>query len=829
MLAGSMMMLGFCPIANAAAQGWSPTKNLTPLDTTKRRDARDPMISVDSEGMLHVVYREKEIYYLRSEDKGRTWSQPVKASGERLVNGAPTVLKDRDGIHIVWPSLTIEPTHTHYQLYYVRSEDQGATWTAPVQLTSLESHSSEPRLFSTRTGIALLWYELDERDLPRKDQVDPAMLLNSMDNPIDALIPREYHRVLRNTVLTMTSTSGGRSWGRPAMIREILRPLDYFMPYPIGDNSFGFYWSENLKISNLVTRDGGVTWNQTWDLDQYLDTFFYNQPVYTPEGTLLIGIPRQPFKSQRIREYDVSTRQEKLITQPTFFRSIPRAAYGAGETHLVWSISDDMNTWVAYQRSDRIPPKTVIVSPEDPKITTETFRIAWEGRDDISDNLTYSRLTKYGGTQWTLFEPGQFVEVKTPPDGKYTFKIRAKDEAGNIEPDPAMIEFDTYGVPPNTLLETQPPGEVLSRSVQIAWSGTDNTLTDPSDLEYSYRIDDGAWSDWGKFRSQTFRGLREGPHEVQVRSRDNHPENVDPTPAVAKFDVVLGIEVTFKTQPSKTLNRPQIQFSWTGSDRTQDNMPLFFSYRIDGGPASEWSIIDTASFDGLTEGAHNFEVRARDEIGNESKIPLVHEFFVDMTPPETSAKLAQIIKENGYTPIVSLGGMDNLTAQDDLRFEYRVGNEDWQSLGEENSIVLPSGLSPWSQGYRVEVRAIDGVQNRDTTPSVIDLTFPGRYLRYGMTDLGVPIVYPILFALLLILILAALLAIVILIYRRFRAPKKSLLPDEEVPMPKEEEKTGSGMFDDDDDLFGTSSSGKDKDKDESKEKSPFDDGDDLFG
>jgi hypothetical protein len=296
---------------------------------------------------------------------------------------------------------------------------------------------------------------------------------------------------------------------------------------------------------------------------------------------------------------------------------------------------------------------------------------------------------------------------------------------------------------------------------------------------------------------------------------------------VAKFDVVLGIEVAFKTPPSKALNRPQIQFSWVGSDRTQ-TICLCSSLTGSMAVPSEWSIIDTASFDNLTEGAHNFEVRARDEIGNESKISLVHEFFVDMTPPETSAVLTQVIKENGYTPIVSLGGTDNLTAQDDLRFEYRIGNEDWQALGEENSIVLPSGLSPWSPGYRVEVRSIDGVQNRDTTPSVIDLTFPGRYLRYGLTDLGVPIVYPILLVLLLILILVGLLLLAILIYRRIRAPKRALLPEEDERAPGEEEKSGSGMFDDDDDLFETSSGGKDKSKGDSKESSPFDDDDDLF-
>ena len=826
LLIGFQLGLFSCP-AFPVAKGWSVVQNLTSLENVQNRDARDPAIYVGEAGVIHVVYREREIYYLRSEDKGRSWKEAKIVSGDRLVNGAPTVIADQDGIHVVWPSLQISPNYTYYQLFYARSEDQGQTWTLPAQLTNLESHSQKPALLKRRSGIALLWYELDERELPRKNRLEPRMLLDALENPIPGLVPREYHKVLRNTILVSISTSGGRSWGKPILVREVLRPLDLFIPYQMEENSFGVYWGENRQIVNRISKDGGMTWDSSWDMDQYLDPFFFNQLVYSPEGIQLLGIPREPYKSHRIRQYDVNTRQEVEITQPTFFRSTPKATYGGGETHLVWSISDKANTWIAYQRSDRVPPYSRIISPEDPNITTHSFKIAWEGEDDISmpDSLKFSRLKVYGGKQWTLFEPGQFVVVGTPPDGKYVFKVRSMDEAGNMEPEPSTIEFNTYGVPPETFFDPVPPAKVEARSLQVTWSGKDNTLTNPSDLEYSYQFDDGAWSPWRKILGQTFRGLKEGPHRILVRSRDNHLENIDLTPSEAKFDVVLNITVAFRAKPNRAQNRPEIQFSWVGSDETDENEALFFSHRLDGGTWSEWSISDTVAFNEIEEGNHTFEVQARDEIGNQSKIPLVHEFFVDLTPPETSAELDMVIQENDYTPIIALGGTDNLTPQDQLSFEYRIGNEDWQRVGENRMINLPSGLNPWSPGYTLEVRAKDAVQNKDLTPSVIDLTFPGRYFRYSLGTLGVPILYPILGGLILLVLLAVFILIIILVYRKIRAPKKPPVSEEE----EEEDILGgtpktTSPFDDDDDLFGSSSTSDDT----GSADSIFDDEDDLF-
>lgn len=804
---------------HATAAGWSAVQNLTPRLVAGKREARDPAVYVEPNGVVHIAYREKGIYYLRSDDKGRTWSAPVLASGARTINGAPTLVADRDGVHVVWPSLEITPAHTHYQLFYVRSEDRGETWTLPEMLTESESHSSDPALLRHGTGITLMWFELDEKSLPFRPSLTTDILSSFYDNPLQGVVPTEFEQIRRSTILIAQSTSGGRQWSRPSLVAEVLNPLEIFAPYQISDNSFGVYWSERRKIYNRVTPDGGTTWEFQWQLDRHLDSFFLNQIVHAENGVHLIGVPRKPFEMLRIRHLDVNRNQETLITQPAHFRSPPKAVFGAGEIHIVWSLSDDIHSWVAYQRTDKTPPQTRIVDPADPNITEHTFRIAWEGEDDISQNLTYSRLRAFGGDEWTPFEPGQFLTIQTPPDGEYVFKVRAKDEAGNVEPTPAELTFNTFGVPPNTIFEQPPPSVVNARSIQVTWSGYDNTVTDPSDLLYSYQLNDEGWSEFRKIRQQTFRGLTEGHHVLRVRSMDNR-ELIDPEPAEAAFEVVLGIQSAFTTTPPPAMNQPRIQFAWGASDKTGEEVAFLYSHRLNNGPWSEWSISDSYNLENLEEGRHVFEVRTRDEIGNLSPNNLIHEFAIDLTPPKTVADLVIVQKDNDYLPLISLGGTDNVTAQDRLQFEYRLGEGAWQDVkvDEGRTLLLASSLSPWSPGFVVEIRAKDEVGNIDPNPVVLDLRFPGRYLHYSMLTLGVSILYPIVFGLVALLIIVGLAGIVITMVKRRRAPVPAVEDDAFGTS------TSESSFGDDEDLFGGSSPSSSSSDTEIK----FDDDDDLF-
>ncbi len=266
----------------------------------------------------------------------------------------------------------------------------------------------------------------------------------------------------------------------------------------------------------------------------------------------------------------------------------------------------------------------------------------------------------------------------------------------------------------------------------------------------------------------------------------------------------------------------RFSFSWTGSDETADNVPLYFAYRVDGGQWSDWSLSDTVALEDLAEGRHSFEVKARDDIGNEVTQPLVHEFNVDLTPPDTVASLDEVMADSDYAPVLSVGGTDNLTAQEQLVFDYRISGGEWQDAGKERSLVLDRSLGPWSVGFTMEVRARDEVGNVDSSPAVVDLTFPNRYFEYGFSTLGVSIIYPIIFVVLIVGVLLVFLGGVIFLFRRFMKKRKKPAEGEEDDFALTDEKAAAEE-DDEDDLFG------DTDSDDDLMNMKFDDeDDDLF-
>jgi hypothetical protein len=80
--------------------------------------------------------------------------------------------------------------------------------------------------------------------------------------------------------------------------------------------------------------------------------------------------------------------------------------------------------------------------------------------------------------------------------------------------------------------------------------------------------------------------------------------------------------------PADTITETSATFAFTGSDGMTPTAGLTFSWRLDGGAASPFDAAGTATVSGLTTGSHVFEVRARDQAGNEDPSPARRSFSV---------------------------------------------------------------------------------------------------------------------------------------------------------------------------------------------------------
>ena len=92
--------------------------------------------------------------------------------------------------------------------------------------------------------------------------------------------------------------------------------------------------------------------------------------------------------------------------------------------------------------------------------------------------------------------------------------------------------------PPNTHLTFTPGSELPTGSLIVEWSGLDAWKDTPVEkLRYSWKMDNGTWSDLSPTIKQVYVDLSTGNHTFQVRAVDSDG-NLDPTPAIYDFYVI---------------------------------------------------------------------------------------------------------------------------------------------------------------------------------------------------------------------------------------------------------------------------------------------------
>jgi len=121
-----------------------------------------PAIAVDPSNHLHVVWYDNtsgnlEIYCKRSVDGGATWTASQRITWTSGGSLGPAVAADSSGrIHVVW----YDDTPGSADIYYKRSTDGGTTWTTNQRLTRTSGWTASPAIAIGSSGhIQLVWVE----------------------------------------------------------------------------------------------------------------------------------------------------------------------------------------------------------------------------------------------------------------------------------------------------------------------------------------------------------------------------------------------------------------------------------------------------------------------------------------------------------------------------------------------------------------------------------------------------------------------------------------------------------------------------------------------
>jgi hypothetical protein len=216
---------------------------------------------------------------------------------------------------------------------------------------------------------------------------------------------------------------------------------------------------------------------------------------------------------------------------------------------------------------------------------------------------------------------GAFAACTTPrrlgplADGTYTFRVRARDEAGNVDATPGVWTFtlDTQG--PETMLLTSPPAFTRERSPSLSFSSEAGAV-------FQCRLD-GPGAATGAYAGCTsphvLGPLADGAYTALIRARDA-AGNTGPVGAVPFVVDTVAPETAIVSGPAGETTDTTATFAFSGDE----DAALECAFDADAlAPCTS-----PVTRHELTPGAHVFRARATDRAGNVDATPAERPFTV---------------------------------------------------------------------------------------------------------------------------------------------------------------------------------------------------------
>ena len=190
------------------------------------RPARAPSLTVDDEGAVHLAWtvgedRAADIHIAKSVDRGRSFGEPRVVFETDGHADAPSIAVDGKGtLHLVYAESPAGPFE-RYHIRYTRSNDGGATFEEPREISSPQTEPLESASF-------------------------PVLNLDGEGDPyvVWELVPSREHRPLG--LGFARSNDGGRTFASPSIVPGTINP-------PLGFNGS----RQGLLTRKLAVNESG--------------------------------------------------------------------------------------------------------------------------------------------------------------------------------------------------------------------------------------------------------------------------------------------------------------------------------------------------------------------------------------------------------------------------------------------------------------------------------------------------------------------------------------------------------------------------------------------
>jgi len=127
-------------------------------------EAEDPQLGLDTKGNINAIWEDNtpsvfnpDIYFARSTDGGVTFSSPLNISNDSGISANPFLTVDVGGnINVAWE----DDTPGNRDIFFSRSTNSGATFSAPLNLSNDSGLSLAPNMAADKNGnLNVTWQD----------------------------------------------------------------------------------------------------------------------------------------------------------------------------------------------------------------------------------------------------------------------------------------------------------------------------------------------------------------------------------------------------------------------------------------------------------------------------------------------------------------------------------------------------------------------------------------------------------------------------------------------------------------------------------------------
>jgi hypothetical protein len=204
--------------------------------------------------------------------------------------------------------------------------------------------------------------------------------------------------------------------------------------------------------------------------------------------------------------------------------------------------------------------------------------------------------------------------------GSHTFKVEAKDAAGNLSTESAFTWTVDLTPPPPPSISAHPANPTAQTAANFSFGDGE------SGVAFGCQLDVGVPAPCTS--PKAYATLGDGSHTFTVYAKDAAGNQSPGTGFTWTVDTTPPTPPTITAYPASPTNATGASFSFTGEAGAT------FLCSLDGSSFS--SCASPKSYSGIAAGSHTFRVEARDALGNTGS-PASYAWTVDLTAPTVSS------------------------------------------------------------------------------------------------------------------------------------------------------------------------------------------------